>query len=137
MNQFDSLTPADQDRIIEMAWEDRTPFEAIRMQFGLTADQVIILLRRELLPAGFRRWRKRTSGRTTKHQQLRNSEVDHFRCARQRNISGNRISKRSWETIGCDQQELAIKKRQPWKTRTGNVVIFYYGYNVAISMTNR
>jgi uncharacterized protein (TIGR03643 family) len=61
------LTRSDIDRIIEMAWEDRTPFQAIHRQFGLTNGDVINLMRRELKPSSFRMWRKRTQGRRTKH----------------------------------------------------------------------
>ena len=55
------------DRIIEMAWEDRTPFEAIEAQFGLNESSTIKLMRQELSQAAFRRWRARVSGRSTKH----------------------------------------------------------------------
>lgn len=82
------------DRIIEMAWEDRTPFEAIAFQFGLNEKEVIGLMRREMKPSSFRMWRKRMSGRTTKHQQLRLKDVNRFKCSRQRTISLNKISKR-------------------------------------------
>lgn len=84
------------DRIIEMAWEDRTPFEAIYAQFGLTESQVIQLMRKELQATSFRRWRKRVnSGVSSKHLHKRSPEIDRFRCSRQRTITGNRISKRS------------------------------------------
>ncbi len=82
------------DRIIEMAWEDRTPFEAIAFQFGLSEQDTISLMRRELKPSGFRRWRARVQGRATKHRKLRSQGVDRFRCSRQRSISNNKISKR-------------------------------------------
>ena len=94
MNPLEALSLADTARIIEMAWEDRTPFEAIQAQFGLRAAEVIVLMRKELLPGSFRRWRKRTTGRATKHQSLHSSRVDRFKCDRQRAVSGNRISKR-------------------------------------------
>lgn len=61
------LTASDRDRIIGMAWEDRTPFDAITTQFGLTEKDVIDLMRREMKPSSFRMWRKRVSGRATKH----------------------------------------------------------------------
>ena len=64
---FDSLYPSSIDRIIEMAWEDRTPFEAIQFQFGLSEKDVIVLMRNEMKAASFRMWRKRVSGRKTKH----------------------------------------------------------------------
>ncbi|MBC7920442.1 MAG: TIGR03643 family protein [Ferruginibacter sp.] len=95
MNPPTPLRADDVDRIVEMAWEDRTPFEAIEAQFGLRVNDVIDLMRRQLLPSGFRRWRKRTSGRATKHQRLRATEVERFKCTRQRTISGNRIPKRA------------------------------------------
>jgi uncharacterized protein (TIGR03643 family) len=84
----------DIDRIIEMAWEDRTPFEAIEMQFGLTEKEVIELMRKEMKASSFRMWRKRVTGRKTKHSQLRSTEIDRFRCSLQRTISLNKISKR-------------------------------------------
>lgn len=71
-------------RIIEMAWEDRTPFEAIEASFGLSEQQVIKLMRRHMKPSSFRLWRKRVSGRTTKHRRLRGYDVGRFRCATQK-----------------------------------------------------
>lgn len=88
------LSPDEIDRIIEMAWEDRTPFEAIAFQFGLSEPKVIELMRREMTASSFRRWRKRVQGRATKHSQLRNSQVGRFKCSRQKQISVNRVSKR-------------------------------------------
>lgn len=88
------LTKAEMDRIIEMAWEDRTPFEAIQLQFGLRECDVIKLMRRNLQEKSFDRWRKRMSGRVTKHQQLRPGEISRFRSRMQRTITGNKISKR-------------------------------------------
>ncbi|MEG2078760.1 TIGR03643 family protein [Chryseobacterium sp.] len=83
------------DRIIEMAWEDRTPFEAIEFQFGITESEVIELMRTELKPSSFRLWRKRVnSGVSQKHLMKRNHEIDRFKCSRQRTISLNKISKR-------------------------------------------
>jgi len=69
---------ADISRIIEMAWEDRTPFEAIEHQYGLSEKEVIELMRKEMKPSSFRMWRKRVSGRSTKHQQLRSDDVKRF-----------------------------------------------------------
>lgn len=90
------MEDADKDRIIEMAWEDRTPFEAIKAQFGLPESAVIALMRSNLHPSSFRRWRKRVnSGVSSKHLYKRSPEIDRFRCSRQRIITGNRISKRS------------------------------------------
>ena len=83
------------DRIIEMAGEDRTPFEAIKAQFGLPEKEVIKLMRRELKRSSFNRWRKRVnSGVSQKHLKKRNPEIDRFKCSRQRQITGNKISKR-------------------------------------------
>ena len=88
------LTEKDIDRIIEMAWEDRTTFEAIEHQFGLKQEDVIKLMRREMKPSSFKMWRQRTKGRSTKHTALRSDDVDRFKCSMQRSISMNRISKR-------------------------------------------
>jgi len=83
----------DTDRIIEMAWEDRTPFGAIEAQFGYTERDVIDLMRRELKPSSFRMWRARVQGRSTKHRAKRPEEVERFRSQQQRAISGNKRSK--------------------------------------------
>ena len=88
------LSPRDTDRIIAMAWEDRTPFEAITFQFGLSEAEVIKLMRRELKPKSWRMWRARVQGRKTKHRKLRANTVGRFRADRQRAISNNRIAKR-------------------------------------------
>lgn len=83
------------DRIIEMAWEDRTPFEAIEFQFEINESEVIKLMRNELKPSSFRRWRKRVnSGVSQKHLMKRNPDIERFKCSRQRTISHNKISKR-------------------------------------------
>lgn len=83
------------DRIIEMAWEDRTPFEAILFQFGLPEKEVIQLMRTELKSSSFKLWRKRVnSGVSQKHLKKRNPEINRFKCSRQKAISGNKISKR-------------------------------------------
>ncbi len=83
------------DRIIGMAWEDRTPFEAIKVQFGLSEGEVIKMMRRNLKPKSFRLWRKRVnSGVSQKHLKKRNPEINRFKCSRQRQISNNKISKR-------------------------------------------
>ena len=62
------LTRGQIDRVIMMAWEDRTSFDAIRDQFGLTPGEVVKLMRREMTANSFKMWRKRTAGRTTKHE---------------------------------------------------------------------
>jgi len=91
------LTEIELDRIIEMAWEDRTPFEAILYQFGLTEKDVIKLMRGNLKESSFKRWRKRVnSGVSQKHLKKRNPEISRFKCSRQKAISGNRISKRNY-----------------------------------------
>ncbi|WMI67127.1 TIGR03643 family protein [Aestuariibaculum sp. YM273] len=82
------------DRIIEMAWEDRTPFEAIQFQFQLKEQDVIEIMRRELKSSSFKLWRKRVQSRKTKHQKLRDFEKGRFKCSRQKQITGNKISKR-------------------------------------------
>lgn len=64
------MTAKETDRVIQMAWEDRTPFDAILVQFGLTPGEVIKLMRTELKPSSFRLWRARTAGRKTKHMAL-------------------------------------------------------------------
>ena len=61
------------DRIIEMCWEDRTPFEAIRYQFVLKEEDAIKIMRRNLKPKSFKVWRQRVSGRNTKHMALKDS----------------------------------------------------------------
>ncbi len=88
------LDDADTDRIIEMAWEDRTPFEAIEQQFGLNEAAVIALMRRTMKSSSFRMWRKRMKGRATKHAAARSPDITRFKCSRQRTISLNKISKK-------------------------------------------
>lgn len=70
-------------RVIEMAWEDRTPFEAIFHKFSLTEPQVIALMRGQLKRSSFKLWREQVSGRVTKHLQLRSPEVSRAYCSRQ------------------------------------------------------
>lgn len=89
-----SLSHKQIDRVIEMAWEDRTPFEAIKFQFDLTEDDVITIMRREMKSKSFAMWRKRVQGRKTKHTKLRENSVNRFKCSRQRS-TGNKISKRN------------------------------------------
>ncbi len=88
------LTEKDIDRIIEMAWEDRTTFEAIEIQFGMKEKDVIELMRKQMKDSSFRMWRKRTNGRSTKHAALRDDSVNRFKCKSQRAITNNKISKR-------------------------------------------
>lgn len=82
------------DRIIEMAWEDRTTFDSIKFQFGLKEQEVIELMRREMKPSSFKMWRKRVQGRSTKHEKLRVFQKGRFKCSRQKQITQNKISKR-------------------------------------------
>lgn len=88
------LTQRHIDRVIEMAWEDRTPFEAIKFQFDLKEQEVITLMRKELKPNSFRLWRKRVQGRATKHTKKRTFDKGRFKCSRQKTITNNSISKR-------------------------------------------
>lgn len=83
-NKISSLTESQTDRVIQMAWEDRTTFDAIREQFGLEPGEVIKLMRANLKSSSFRLWRKRTGGRATKHLQKRGFLVSRFRCPSQR-----------------------------------------------------
>lgn len=86
------------DRIIEMAWEDRTPFEAIKLQFGKNESDVIKIMRKNLKPSSFKLWRKRVQGRKTKHKNKimndENLDIKRFKCNMQRQITNNKISKR-------------------------------------------
>lgn len=89
------MTVSDIDRVIEMAWEDRTPFEAIKFQFGLSEAEVIHLMRNELKLSSFKLWRKRVnSGISKKHLLKRSEEISRFKCSRQKSITNNKISKR-------------------------------------------
>jgi uncharacterized protein (TIGR03643 family) len=82
------------DRIIEMAWEDRTPFDAISNQFGVSEREVIDLMRNQMKLSSFRLWRERVQGRKTKHLKKREIKIERFKSTRQKNISNNKISKR-------------------------------------------
>lgn len=89
------LSTIEKDRIIEMAWEDRTSFEAIEIQFGLMEKEVIALMRRELKRSSFNLWRKRVnSGVSQKHLMKRSTSINRFKCSLQRTITLNKISKR-------------------------------------------
>lgn len=89
-----NLSDQDIDRILQMAWEDRTPFEAIEAQFGLPEKEVIALMRSQMKRSSFEMWRKRMNGRATKHKVLRDNTVERFHCSQQRSISLNKIAKR-------------------------------------------
>ncbi|MBF9238832.1 TIGR03643 family protein [Hymenobacter sp. BT683] len=88
------LTAEDIDRIIEMAWEDRTPFEAIELQFGLPESEVIKLMRREMKASSWRMWRARVQNRPTKHRAISAVDGARFKSTLQKNITFNKISKR-------------------------------------------
>jgi uncharacterized protein (TIGR03643 family) len=88
------LSETDIDRIIEMAWEDRTPIDAIKLQFGLNEQAVRNLMRKELKASSYARWRKRVEECKTKHKKTRSEEINRFKCSRQRSITNNKISKR-------------------------------------------
>ena len=92
--KIEILPAKDIDRIIEMAWEDRTSFEAIEIQFGIAEKAVIELMRKEMKSSSFKMWRKRMKGRQTKHAALSSSDVNRFKCSRQKTISLNKISKK-------------------------------------------
>lgn len=77
------MSPADESRVIEMAWEDRTPFEAIFRLYGMSETDVIRFMRRSLKPGSFKLWRERVSGRSTKHLKLRDPEVGRSHCSTQ------------------------------------------------------
>ncbi|WP_435389548.1 TIGR03643 family protein [Lutimonas halocynthiae] len=95
MMRTGEFTERELDRIIEMAWEDRTPFESMLFQFGLPEKEVIKVMRASLKESSFKRWRKRVnSGVSQKHLKKRNPDMTRFKCSRQKAISGNKISKR-------------------------------------------
>lgn len=94
VEEINKLTEEDTDRIIQMAWEDRTPFEAIEFQFGLKEKEVIEFMRWHSKRSSFLMWRKRMSGRNTKHLLKRVAIDPRFKCNLQRSISRNKISKR-------------------------------------------
>lgn len=89
-----SFSALELDRIIEMAWEDRTTFDAIKFQFNLSEADVKALMKKELKFSSYKLWRKRVENCRTKHAAKRPSEIDRFKCSRQRVISNNKISKR-------------------------------------------
>ena len=86
------------DRIIEMAWEDRTPFEAIFLQFDINEKELKSIMRNNLKESSFKLWRKRVQGRKTKHKNKimidENLDIKRFKCKMQRQITNNKISKR-------------------------------------------
>ena len=88
------LSDRDLDRIIEMAWEDRTPFDAILMQFGFKEKDVIEVMRRNMKRSSFKMWRARVQNRSTKHLMKSDDADFRFKCSRQKHVSLNKISKR-------------------------------------------
>ncbi len=88
------FTDIEIDRIIEMAWEDRTTFDAIKVQFGLGESEVKALMKSKLKFSSYTLWRKRASACGTKHARTRIDGINRFKCNLQRNISNNKISKR-------------------------------------------
>lgn len=88
------FTEIEIDRIIEMAWEDRTPFEAIKFQFGINEAEVKIVMKKELKFSSYKLWRKRVENCKTKHLAKRVEGIDRFKCKLQRAITNNKISKR-------------------------------------------
>lgn len=91
-----NLTPEEIDRVIAMAWEDRTTFEAIEFQFGLAEADVIKLMKSELKLNSWKRWRARVQGRKTKHEKLRVDGVNRFKSKAQKQITYNKISKKKY-----------------------------------------
>lgn len=89
-----NLSERELNRLIEMAWEDRTPFEAISFQFGKSEKEVIEIMRSSLKRSSWRLWRKRVQGRNTKHRKKRSFVQGKHKSTRQRIISQNKIAKR-------------------------------------------
>ena len=87
-----NLTEREVDRIIQMCWEDRTPFDVISDQFKLTENQIISVMRNNLKKSSFIRWRKRVDNRKTKHTALSNKDKKRFKSKSQRQITYNKIS---------------------------------------------
>ena len=88
------LENEDINRVIEMAWEDRTPFDAIKFQFGLLEADVKVLMKKELKFSSYKLWRERVENCKTKHAKKRVDGIDRFKCNLQRSITNNKISKR-------------------------------------------
>jgi uncharacterized protein (TIGR03643 family) len=94
INKSILLDDKDIDRVIEMAWEDRTPFDAIEFQFGLREADVKELMKKNLKMSSYKLWRKRVHTISSKHIAKRSKEISRFKCTMQRAISMNKISKR-------------------------------------------
>ncbi len=83
-NSIIKMDIKDIDRIIEMCWEDRTPFESIEFQFGLKEKDAIKIMRQHLKRKSFKVWRERVNGRNTKHMRLKDSS--RFKSTHKRKI---------------------------------------------------
>ncbi len=94
VEEKEALTDQEIDRIIEMAWEDRTPFDAIHHQFGLKEADVKKLMKKELKFSSYKLWRERVENCQTKHVKKRVEDISRFKCKLQRTITNNKISKR-------------------------------------------
>ena len=94
MTKIKELTAEEIDRIIEMAWEDRTPFDAILAQFGISEGETIEVMRRNMKQSSFKMWRARVQGRATKHRKKSPEDMDTFKSRMQRGITMNKLSKR-------------------------------------------
>ena len=92
-NKIERLSEDDIDRIVGMAWEDRTPFDAIAAQFGIDESGVIELMRRQLKPSSWRHWRAHVNGRATKHTAMRGFSEGRHRSPMQKTIAHHKISK--------------------------------------------
>lgn len=90
----EGITDRDINRIVEMAWEDRTTFDAIEEQFGVPEKDVIKLMKREMKLSSWKMWRERVQGRSTKHAKLRSFSEGRHKCSRQGQINNNKIAKR-------------------------------------------
>ena len=87
-----NLTEREVDRIIQMCWEDRTPFDAFSDQFNITENQIISVMRNNLKKSSFVRWRKRVDNRKTKHSAFSTKDKKRFKSKSQRQITYNKIS---------------------------------------------
>ena len=94
MKKPEHLKEDELDRIIEMAWEDRTSFDAIFRQFGLPEKEVIKIMRKSMKPSSFKMWRKRVQGRSTKHDVKSGADEFRFKSRLQKQVTHNKISKK-------------------------------------------
>ena len=94
MKKLKELAEEDIDRIVEMAWEDRTPFDAIQAQFGISEGETIALMRKTMKRSSFKMWRARVQGRATKHLKKAPEDMTTFKSRMQKGITLNKISKR-------------------------------------------